>query len=358
MKAYCEYPTYLGEQIAVTGIEAHQLSSISSEAVWGKHEDSYHAIRRGIRKNDVIIHQGKNLDPCHMCTNRLVELTQGCKTCRFQCTKPEILEKNPEELFEKTMAYLKNEQFEKLKIRHVAPGQEFNRYINEDDLVFDEETIAEQRQILADRAKNAVESKKYKKEKCTLCVYSDPDTYACKATKPSFCRQKNSLFQTEREMKEKALSYIQDSEQLLLLSTLCGRIFKMENRRYRLSFVQDELLRTFRATLDYAPWTQIDVTWEELRNAMPGVEYIFENSDVLEMEKEKQEEMAALYILLRVNWNHIYSIKRYQKQHMFWASYNGFEKRMDIEIHLSKNTYPYYFESIKELASTTTTIMI
>ena len=174
------------------------------------------------------------------------------------------------------------------------------------------------------------------------------------STYASLCQ--GSEYVSEEELISLPLSRIANRDRLLKLSTLCGRTFKYHNVRHRLSYVHDEVRGRFVATRDYTPWDEVELSFSEIQELFPEVNKRLEQP--LTGEEDVLNAQAVTLQLLRENWDRIYRIEHYQKQHMFYSKYNEWEQRIDIEIHQSKHTFPYHYKHPRELVATTRTIVI
>lgn len=357
-KAYCVYPSTNENYIGISGIDIDKLKEVLPYSVWEETSDALHLVKRDPNKGDLFCLDGQSVSPCDLCKHRLVEITGGCKPCSFKNEEvSKTLREEEKDNEKKIVAFLQQQKVEKINVSHLVSESSFSTFYFSHELNFDEVKINENREKLKRRSQEAVQSKAFKKSTCTSCAFAKEGSDTCIISKPRFCRT-HSQYETIEEIKEKALSYVKNIDRLLCLSLLCGRKLRIEGKRYRLSCVLNEEKGLYLATQDYAPWETKEISYEDVSKALEGAPFIFDSSAIAEMTLEEKEEHAATYILLRKNWDNVSSIAGYQKQHMFWASFNTFQKRVDIEIHLSKNTYPYHYNNVKELLTSTKTIQI
>jgi hypothetical protein len=346
------------KNIAIEGVEKNELVNVLDYQVIRLIENDLHLIQTNKPKEiDKIIVEGEIKSACEMCANRLEKLTSGCTYCQFSNNEIEnkILEKN-EVNMENLQLFFEKNGAEALKLAHLT-GDPLWSEIDPNDISFSEKAIRENKERLSERAKLAAQTKKYKNEKCKKCAFGNSKGN-CSFTNPAYC-QSNELFQTIEQVKEKTLQKIDNKENLLLFSLICGDTIKYNRIRYRISCLLDETKGEYLLTRDYHPWDTKRISFEELKKCVPNMEEIVKNKKALkELTKKEIDELSTAIKLIRENWNNIYRIESWQKQNMFWVKPNIKKKRVDICIHQSKYTYEWSYKNTKELLETTRRITI
>lgn len=345
------------QTIAIRGLSEKETVTAIGNGVVKITEDQVYVFDKeapnGLRGEQLIVNE-QLIDPCTTCTHRVRNITTGCTTCQFETTdeKMQIAETAPIYL----LAYLQEKEAEKVSSRaaYSTDLSPFEKNIYPSDICLDDETVEHNQKELAIRSQKAAATRKFKEEHCATCVYSD-EKNKCNHTHPTYCRTHN--YRSEAQMMERILGTIQDRDRLLQLSKLCGNTVKYRGVRHRVSYVKNEMTNQFVLTRDYAPWDTSVVTLDELIAIEPYWKESVESQTFLEnISEEDKNKHAVTLAILRRNWDNISRIERWQRQHMFWATFNPYSNQVDIAIHLSKDHYCYSFKNPVELVQKTTRI--
>lgn len=357
---YCQYESGEMDFIAVSGIEQEECKNIIKNGLIRSLENGVHlSFEPNPSENDLLLVEGKAFNACDLCDKRMEKVTKGCYWCRFESTKFESMRKSAENYLNEKKFFinlLKEKGAKEYNVKNLVEQSDFRKEFFPSEITFDDDFIEEKKQERKNRAQRAVGTKKYRKEHCMECLYSDENLH-CKMTHPSFCQTERK--RTKQEAMKKAEKAIFDKEKLLKLSMLCGQTIRHNRIRYRLSHVLNEKKGSFLATRDYYPWDTTIISYEVVQNHFKDmIEEIEKVGSVKMLGREKTNELAAVLHYIQENWNTIRNIESWGKQQMFWASFNPYKQRIDISIHLSKDTYEYSYKNLKELCSTTQVIHI
>lgn len=323
-------------------------------------EDMHIDLTGDIKKDHTIFINGKEEDTCGICVNRLKKISGGCKTCVFQSPQIDDSAEGREKITHSLLSYLsenaKQYKVAHTKTRELKVGEKVEYY----DLDLSEENIERNIEMLQERAMQAKETKQYKKENCPSCVFYNAEAKRCLQTSPKYCKHVPE-YKTEEDIKQTALGSIADLDRYLFLTTLCGRKVRYQNKRYRISCLWDEKNTEYLLIQDYAPWeekivpfSQISSDFETFTDTLNSPEKIKKYME--NVSEETKEECGAILKLLRWNWDKVQRIERWQRQHMFYATFDEHYNRVDIEIHQSSKTFPYHYETVKDFCEKTATI--
>lgn len=348
---YNDEESYGKEGIAIKGLGTEELKNAMKNGIFAETNDHIYVIKKekpNFFKDEKVILNGEIHTPCELCKHKLKKITEGCRWCDFEYLKP-IEQENSSVV--NLVEYLKEKGAKEISKRKALDSDNFfskehSRY----EISLEEEVIEENTRKMKEAAQTAVRTKKFKKEFCSSCVYADENN-KCKFTHPTYCNKK--FFNTKEDMMVKVLDRIEDVDKFLKLSLICGEVIKYKNVRYRISKVVNEKLELYLLTRDYSPWNTIEISLAEIAKEYPYLEKKVHEETFENNKENERKENAVTLKLIYDNWDNISNIKSWQRQHMFYAKYNKYLKNAEIEIHLSKETFGYRFNSPEELTKTT-----
>lgn len=334
--------------LAVKDINLEDVKKEKLTLPFNQNDDAIHFLSIGnIYQDAHILHQNNVFSACDLCQNRIRKTTGGCRTCDF---KPTV---ELEDSLEKLKSWLEKQEAQSVNVRH-ATDETFEKYFSPNEITLDDDFIEEKKQELSKRARRAAQTRRYKRDFCSICAYGTEG--GCTISSPSFCKER--YFIEPRDMRETLNEQIKDKKRLIQLSQLCGLNTRYERARYRISKVEDLESETFRLTRDYSPWEEITLSLDELIDNDPDLKWHTEIESVDRLAQEDINEMAYMLHLLYRNWHSISRIQSWQNQSMFWAKANIYSKKVEIAIHLSKNVYPYSFKNLEKLLAEASSITL
>lgn len=338
------------DSVAIRGLDEEKLAKGINIAVIEKEYDQIYVkskLKPNVNKGEKLLLEGEVVDPCSICVNRIKKLTNGsCSDCSFESVKEISQFENP--LENGTLIdYLKSIKVEKVNLRHALSSDaaifDDRFYIEEIDL--SDENIERNRLKLKENAIKAQETKKFKKEYCVSCVFQK-ENGSCIKSHPTYCR--TNYYNTKSKLIDEVKKQINNIDEYLKLSQICGEIIKYKNVRHRISKVYDEKDKTYLLTRDYTPWDSVVVSLDEILEKNKHLES-YMDIDLNEINDDVKIENAVILKLIASNWANITSISSWRNQHMFWSKFNKREEKVKIAIHLSKNVYEYSFSSLEQL---------
>lgn len=350
---YCEFKSGYGTEertVKMAGISKEEVLEVVEYGIVVLDENDTETItlREGGTpnglENEQLIVDHKVVNPCELCVHRLRKVSGNCRYCHFEARDGFSMN-----YYEYTdlRDLLREQNAENVSPRVASLRDDpFQAYYSPKEISLDENHLLVKREELSHAAKKAAKTRAFKKSHCSSCAFQDGN--GCRRSNASYCNAE--YYQHRESVVQDVLPNISDPDRLLLLSNLCGRVLKYEKKRYRVSFVKNEVSGLFILTRDYSPWDTILLPLETILDIEPSWKSLVDDLELLDGYSEDRRHRHAVTLhLLRSNWFNISYIENWRRQHMFWASPNLARDRVDIEIHLSKDTYPYHFKSPQEL---------